>query len=308
MPLYVIGEDGQKYGPASELTIQQWVKESRIAGDTELEDKDTGERKQAREWDFLIEFFSDVPPPVGSTNALVSAPKTSLPSGSYDIKKSLTRSWTLFTANAVVLIVGSLIVAITTQIVGMIAWYIVSWLPQVMIWPARSIGPTVISLGASGFLLTNYYALILDIHRGGTPSLGMLFERTDRIAISLITGLISGVIIGLGFMLCVLPGMLASVALLFTWLFLADGRTTDPATSIKNSLQLVSDNLGRIAPALVLVIALNIAGALLIGIGILISLPVSALILADIYREYHPADTQSTPPAPQADSKDTHQA
>ncbi len=57
MPAYVIGEDGQKYGPASELTIQQWVVEGRIIESTVLEDRATGEAKAASEWHYLHEFF-----------------------------------------------------------------------------------------------------------------------------------------------------------------------------------------------------------------------------------------------------------
>ncbi|MDZ4742547.1 MAG: hypothetical protein SGI98_03915 [Verrucomicrobiota bacterium] len=58
MPAFVIGEDGQKYGPASELTIQQWVVEGRIVESTVLEDRATGEAKCAAEWDYLHEFFN----------------------------------------------------------------------------------------------------------------------------------------------------------------------------------------------------------------------------------------------------------
>lgn len=57
MPAYVINDDGQKYGPASELTIQQWVVEGRIVETTVLEDRGTGEAKPAGQWDYLKEFF-----------------------------------------------------------------------------------------------------------------------------------------------------------------------------------------------------------------------------------------------------------
>jgi len=47
MGYFVLGDDGQKYGPADVATLNQWVQEGRIVSQTLLEDEATGFRAQA---------------------------------------------------------------------------------------------------------------------------------------------------------------------------------------------------------------------------------------------------------------------
>lgn len=47
MQYWVIAQDGQKYGPADIATINTWVAQNRIHGDTILQDVATGEQMQA---------------------------------------------------------------------------------------------------------------------------------------------------------------------------------------------------------------------------------------------------------------------
>ncbi len=47
MGYYVIAHDGNRYGPADITTLQQWVKEGRIAPNTTLEDEVTGTQIRA---------------------------------------------------------------------------------------------------------------------------------------------------------------------------------------------------------------------------------------------------------------------
>ena len=47
MQYYVIGPDGNKYGPADVPTLKQWVAENRINAQSMLEDFNTGQRVQA---------------------------------------------------------------------------------------------------------------------------------------------------------------------------------------------------------------------------------------------------------------------
>jgi hypothetical protein len=47
MQYYVIGADGNRYGPGDMQTLRQWVAESRLTPQTMLEDFDTGQRVPA---------------------------------------------------------------------------------------------------------------------------------------------------------------------------------------------------------------------------------------------------------------------
>jgi hypothetical protein len=47
MPYYVIGDDGQKYGPADVATLNQWIAENRLVRTQILEDEASGSRMAA---------------------------------------------------------------------------------------------------------------------------------------------------------------------------------------------------------------------------------------------------------------------
>ena len=64
MGYYVIGEQGQKYGPADVNTLNQWIAEGRIVSHSMLEDETSGGQIVASSVRGLK--FSAAPPPVAS--------------------------------------------------------------------------------------------------------------------------------------------------------------------------------------------------------------------------------------------------
>ncbi len=58
----------------------------------------------------------------------------------------------------------------------------------------------------------------------------------------------------------------------------------DPIAAMKRSYELASANVGSLLGLAVLCIVINIAGALLCGIGLLVSLPVTAIATAFAWR------------------------
>ena len=64
MGYFVVGEDGQKYGPADVNTLNLWIKEGRILGQTVLEDQSTGFQSPASAVPGL-QFPVAAPPPAG---------------------------------------------------------------------------------------------------------------------------------------------------------------------------------------------------------------------------------------------------
>lgn len=65
MGYYVIAHDGNRYGPADIATLQQWVREGRIAPNTTLEDEVTGTQIRASLLPELSHLFPQgaAPPP-----------------------------------------------------------------------------------------------------------------------------------------------------------------------------------------------------------------------------------------------------
>lgn len=79
MNYYVIGDQGQKYGPADVPTLNEWIAQGRVQPHTMLEDEASGGRIAARATPGLN--FPMVPPPAAAagspyprTNAYATAP------------------------------------------------------------------------------------------------------------------------------------------------------------------------------------------------------------------------------------------
>jgi len=74
MQYYVIGPDGNKYGPADVPTLKQWVAENRLGQQSMLEDFSSGQRLQAGQVPGL---FGDAPaaaPTMGAPGPAMGAP------------------------------------------------------------------------------------------------------------------------------------------------------------------------------------------------------------------------------------------
>lgn len=67
MGYYVIAQDGNRYGPADIPTLQQWVREGRIAPNTTLEDEFTGTQIRASLLPELSHLFPSQPVPPGDS-------------------------------------------------------------------------------------------------------------------------------------------------------------------------------------------------------------------------------------------------
>jgi uncharacterized membrane protein len=103
----------------------------------------------------------------------------------------------------------------------------------------------------------------------------------------------------LGILLAWLPlGALLDLVVSFflvAAIFFVVDRGEDAITAIRSSVRLVSRNLGTALAAVVIAFALTLAGALAIGLGLLVTLPVSVLLGAHVYRQL--GGEQPVPPA-----------
>ncbi|KAF0842536.1 hypothetical protein [Nocardia caishijiensis] len=117
---------------------------------------------------------------------------------------------------------------------------------------------------------------------GRKPGFGDFFKFTNVGAV-IVASLLVGIATGIGFVLCILPGIVVAFFTWFTLYFVLD-RNQDAITAIKSSFSAISANAG---PLLLLALALfgiNIVGALLCGLGLLVTIPLSVLATAYAYR------------------------
>lgn len=91
------------------------------------------------------------------------------------------------------------------------------------------------------------------------------------------------VIVLIGFVLLIIPGVIASILLGFTQFALIDKKLM-PFAALKESYRLTRPHLLSLFFLTLAVAALNILGLIALGVGLLVTIPVSLIALASVYR------------------------
>jgi uncharacterized membrane protein len=115
--------------------------------------------------------------------------------------------------------------------------------------------------------------------------------------------LLQGIIIVVGFILIIVPGIIAALMLCFTQLLVVD-RKLGPLEALKESYHMTKGHLLQLFLFMLSLILLNIVGAILLLVGLLVTVPITLLAIAHVYMKIHslqgvPA-VQVTPSSPAA--------
>ncbi len=138
---------------------------------------------------------------------------------------------------------------------------------------------TLLVLGA---IESAFFGGILSIANGEAVTVGSFF-RPRNVGNVVIATLIVGIITSIGSLLCVLPGLIASIMLMFTTIAVLD-RNLSPIDAIKSSFETSKNNIGPALLTWLAIAAVVFVGALLCGVGLLVAIPLAALILVYTYR------------------------
>jgi len=142
-----------------------------------------------------------------------------------------------------------------------------------------SIATSVVSL----ILAMGLIRAALRVTDGGTPELSQLTE-TDQLGPYIVQAILVGLAIGIGLLACIIPGLIAAVLFAFAGYAVIDSRDGDAVGAIKRSFEIVKGNFGAVLGLMLLLMLINIAGALLCGIGLLFTYPMTSVAIAYAYR------------------------
>jgi uncharacterized membrane protein len=95
--------------------------------------------------------------------------------------------------------------------------------------------------------------------------------------------LLAGIIVFVGMLLLVVPGIIASLGLGFVPYLVVD-RNTGPVESLKESWHITKGNKGRLFLLILVLIGLNLVGAVLLLVGLFVTIPVTMLSMVHAYR------------------------
>jgi uncharacterized membrane protein len=251
------------------------------------------------------------PPPPGGAHGYSSAPGGYPPPGepgyggaqAFSVGDAFSWAWNKFSKNAAPLIIATLVYGLIVIVLQVIINFLQAALsPGVSdyssdangisySWSSSSMGVGGIIVSIVGWFVmlivgaaiqSAYLSAVLDIANGQEVSVGSFF-RPRNIGQVVVAGLIVGVITTIGLFLCVIPGLLASIMLIFTVIALLD-RNLSAVDSVKTSFNLSKANFGNVFLTWLVGVVIVAVGALLCGIGLLVAVPVASLFLVYAWR------------------------
>ncbi|KUI33624.1 hypothetical protein AU197_20100 [Mycobacterium sp. IS-1590] len=154
----------------------------------------------------------------------------------------------------------------------------------------------IVALVVGGIVQSAYYNGMLDVANGRPVTIGSFFKPRNVGAV-IIASVIVGLLTSIGFALCVLPGLVVVIFTMFTVIALLD-RNLSPIDAIKTSFDIAKNNFGQVLLTFLAVFAVILVGALLCGVGLLVALPVAALIEVYAYRKLSGGQVADLNPQP----------
>ena len=265
---FLIGADGREYGPFSAEQIRDWVAQGRANAHSRLR------REGDTTWQALkdVAEFADVsnvpaPPPPGMPPPALSAESIAADHVSrampVDVASCITRGWALVRDNPGLTIGGTLLVMLVSVGLGMIpVIHLVSFF----------IDPVLF-----GGLMYTFTRRI----RGEVPAVGDAFSGFSLAFLQLgLAGLVSALLICIGLLLCVLPGIYLAVAYTFALPLVID-KKYDFWKAMEVSRQVANKQWWTLFGLLIVVFLINVIGILACVVGLIVTAPIS--IAATMY-------------------------
>ena len=252
----VVTPSGREFGPTDLTGLLQWAKEGRVLPATMIrknEDAPVGADTLAE----LAAAFAAPPPVAIPPFATVVA----LPA-EFRIWEFIGKAWELVKPNWLPL--GT--IALITTLLGAV--------PYAGACAMLIIGGTI-QVGVS--------RAILGMMAGKTPTVGMMFEGFDRFGQAFLASLVMALLVGLGMVLCIVPGVILAIMWMFVYFVLAETQI-EFWPAMKASAELTAGFRWQLFGLLLADALVVILGVLACCVGVLIAQPVVMTSVALAYR------------------------
>jgi uncharacterized membrane protein len=254
---YVISADGKAYGPIDLDGLLKWVKEGRVLKATPIRKGDAAP-VPAGSLPEIAAAFSAPPPPMATPPLATSV---ALP-GEFRVWDFIGAAWELVKPHWLPLGLMALIMGVM---------YCVPYLGACV---SFVIGTTI---------MVGFNRAILGMIAGKPPEVGMLFSGFDRFGQAFLAGLVMGILVALGFVCLIVPGIILSIMWMFVSLILAE-TNLDFWPAMELSARLTAGYRWHLFGLMLAFILVGILGFLACCIGVLIAQPVILTATALAYR------------------------
>ena len=205
-----------------------------------------------------------------------------------EVGEAVSYGWKKFSEN-----VGPFIMLVLGVFVAII---VVSLLTQLLIFPTinsddSSVGVLFfVAMAVALFLQfvvslavqAGVYRAGLGVTQGRTPSFSMFTDGTNFGAY-ILTIIVVGLGAFVGYLLCIIPGIIWLFFTVFAPLRALD-KGEGPGDAIRGSIDMVRENIGQVFLIILVSYLIYFAGALVCGVGLLVSIPVALIMICWSYR------------------------
>ena len=293
----IIGADGKEYGPITADKLRMWIAEGRVNAQTSTR------LESDANWKPLSEFpeFADAlgvtasePPPASSAGvAAVSVEDILARDYELDIGSCISRSWELVKKNfwpvigisfLVYLIIGAI-----NQLFGlfsrpainsMIYYHRISAGSIFVVWLTSIIGTPIYTIFKGG--LYKYY---LKLIRGEPASISDAFSGFSSIFVQLaLVGLVSGLLVMTGIVLCVIPGIYLAVSWCFAVPLVID-RQMNFWEAMELSRKMVSKHWFMMLGLIIVLALVSCVGVIACCVGVFVTTPIASVALMCAYED-----------------------
>ncbi|WP_074851265.1 hypothetical protein [Gordonia westfalica] len=130
----------------------------------------------------------------------------------------------------------------------------------------------------------------------GEPVTAKSFLTPIRFGPVVGTAILVGIITGIGYVLCIIPGIIAMFFLMFSVVATID-KSLSPINAMKNSFELTKSKVGDSIITLLVTYAINLVGVLVCYVGLIVAAPVAQLFLVHCWRRLNGAPIAPADPA-----------
>jgi len=283
----IIGADRREYGPVSADQVLKWIAEGRANGQTRARVEGGGDWKSLAEFtEFAAALAAQAPPPPAAEPPLmIRAQPQPAEAAAFGIGDCLGRAWELYQSRFIVCFGATAVIILLSVGLGSI----------------HSIGAVVHAV--LGFALWGgLQFMFLRLIRGQTADVGDAFAGFKGSLVALmLASLVAHVLTGIGFILLILPGLyLLTVWWMFTPMLIID-RQLDFWPAMELSRKTVNRNWWPCFGLLLLTLLIALAGAVVCGVGLFFTLPISLITIGFAYERLfgRPSEAAATvPPVP----------
>ena len=216
--------------------------------------------------------MSSVPPPPGPPPGSPGPPPGQ---PNLTVGDALSYAWAKFQQHAGALILIALIIAAVNLVGSILGFVVDNFFARLLLQLIFFVVGQIVTIGVINAALM--------VTRGEVPTPGKAFS-TERLGPFILASILYGIIVIVGFILCIIPGIIAAFMLGFYGFYILD-RNLEPTAALSASFNLVKDNFGIVFLVVLVAILLNFVGALLCGIGLLVTAPICWIMYGYAYRK-----------------------